>query len=177
MILVTIQSCIGMMCETPTTRLVATWQLKVVEYLFIFFMSLEMALKVCAYGFLFTPNAVVKDFGGVLDLFIFSVSVVFIYLSPGEVAVNSPAHMLILLRCLRPLRIFTLVPHMRKVIRTAFFFLLFFGSDGFFYSMFFFEAHTYIGKRKKTLFTFHFRLRQAKVKGESEKVILSLFRK
>lgn len=46
MILVTIQSCIGMMFETPTTRLVDTWQLKIVEYLFIFFMSIEMTLKV-----------------------------------------------------------------------------------------------------------------------------------
>lgn len=64
----------------------------------------------------FTPNAVVKDFGGVLDLFIFTVSVVFLYLSPKEVVANSGAQFLMLLRCLRPLRIFTLVPHMRKVI-------------------------------------------------------------
>ena len=116
MIAVTIQSCIGMMFETPNRRLVETWQLKIVEYLFIFFMSIEMTLKVCAYGLFFTPNAVVKDFGGILDLFIFSVSLVFIYLSPEQVMANSGAQMLMLLRCLRPLRIFTLVPHMRKVI-------------------------------------------------------------
>lgn len=116
MIAVTIQSCIGMMFETPTVRLVNTWQLKIVEYLFVIFMSIEMTLKICAYGFLFTPNAVIKDFGGILDLFIFSVSLVFLYLSPEEVVVNSGAHILMLLRCLRPLRIFTLVPHMRKVI-------------------------------------------------------------
>jgi sodium leak channel non-selective protein len=116
MIAVTIQSCIGMMFETPTTRLVETWQLKIVEYLFVIFMSIEMILKVCAYGFLFTPNAVIKDFGGILDLFIYTVSLVFLYLSPDEVVVNSGAQILMLLRCLRPLRIFTLVPHMRKVI-------------------------------------------------------------
>ena len=116
MIAVTIQSCIGMMFETPTTRLVETWQLKIVEYLFVIFMSIEMTLKVCAYGLFFTPNAVVKDFGGVLDLFIFMVSLVFLYLSPEEVLANSGAQILMLLRCLRPLRIFTLVPHMRKVI-------------------------------------------------------------
>lgn len=116
MIAVTIQSCIGMMFESPTRRLVEVWQLKIVEYLFVLFMSIEITLKVCAYGFFFTPNAVIKDFGGILDLFIFSVSLVFLYLSPEEVGVNSGAQILMLLRCLRPLRIFTLVPHMRKVI-------------------------------------------------------------
>ncbi len=116
MIAITIQSCIGMMFESPTRRLVEIWQLKIVEYLFVIFMSIEITLKVCAYGFFFTPNAVIKDFGGILDLFIFSVSLVFLYLSPEEVGVNSGAQILMLLRCLRPLRIFTLVPHMRKVI-------------------------------------------------------------
>lgn len=107
---------IGMMFETPTFRLVNSTALIIVEYLFVFSMSIEMTLKVCAYGLFFTPNAVVKDFGGVLDLFIFTVSGFFLYLSPKEVHVNSAAHLLMLLRCLRPLRIFTLVPHMRKVI-------------------------------------------------------------
>lgn len=116
MIFMTIQSCIGMMFETPTRRLVETLPLQIVEYIFVISMSIEMTLKVCAYGLFFTPNAVVKDFRGILDLFIFSVSVVFLYLSPKEVEPNSPAQMLMLLRCLRPLRIFTLVPHMRKVI-------------------------------------------------------------
>lgn len=116
MIIMTIQSCAGMMFETPTRRLVETLPLQIVEYIFVITMSIEMTLKVCAYGLFFTPNAVVKDFRGIVDLFIFSVSVVFLYLSPREVEPNSPAQMLMLLRCLRPLRIFTLVPHMRKVI-------------------------------------------------------------
>jgi sodium leak channel non-selective protein len=116
MIAFTIQSCIGMMFETPSRRLVNTWQLKVVEYLFVTFMTIEMTLKVCAYGLFFTPNAVVKDFGGILDLFIFTVSLLFSILLPENVTINSGAQFLMLLRCLRPLRIFTLVPHMRKVI-------------------------------------------------------------
>lgn len=116
MIAMTIQSCAGMMFETPTRRLVDTVPLQIVEYIFVISMSIEMTLKVCAYGLFFTPNAVVKDFGGILDLFIFTVSVVFLYLSPKEVVANSGAQFLMLLRCLRPLRIFTLVPHMRKVI-------------------------------------------------------------
>ena len=116
MIAVTIQSCIGMMFETPNSRLVESWQLKIFEYLFVLFMSIEMTLKIFAYGLFFTPNAVVKDFGGILDVFTFTVSLVFLYLSPEEVAVNSGAQILMLLRCLRPLRIFTLVPHLKKVI-------------------------------------------------------------
>lgn len=116
MIAMTIQSCCGMMFETPTRRLVDSVPLQIVEYIFVISMCVEMTLKVCAYGLFFTPNAVVKDFGGILDLFIFGVSVIFLYLSPKEVVANSGAQFLMLLRCLRPLRIFTLVPHMRKVI-------------------------------------------------------------
>ena len=116
MIAVTIQSCAGMMFETPTERLVDSIPLQIVEYSFVIAMSIEMTLRVCAYGLFFTPNAVVKDFGGILDLFIFTVSVLFLYLSPKQVGANSGAQILMLLRCLRPLRIFTLVPHMRKVI-------------------------------------------------------------
>ncbi len=116
MIAMTIQSCAGMMFETPNRRLVDTVPLQIVEYLFVISMSIEMTLKVCAYGLFFTPKAVVKDFGGILDLFIFSVSAIVLYLSPKEVVANSGAQILMLLRCLRPLRIFTLVPHMRKVI-------------------------------------------------------------
>lgn len=35
---------------------------------------------------------------------------------PTNVATNSPAHLLMICRCVRPLRIFSLVPHMRKVV-------------------------------------------------------------
>lgn len=51
MIIVTIGSCIGMMFEMPNRRLVNTTQLKIVEYLFIFFMSIEMTLKVRKFVF------------------------------------------------------------------------------------------------------------------------------
>jgi len=37
-------------------------------------MSLEMGLKIMANGLFFTPSAVVRDLGGVLDLFIYGVS-------------------------------------------------------------------------------------------------------
>ena len=56
-----------------------------------------------------------RDFGGVLDLFIYMVSLVFISWRPKQVPQASGKQILMILRCLRPLRIFVLVPHMRKV--------------------------------------------------------------
>ena len=49
------------------------WQ--IAEYTFVICMSLEMALKVLADGLFFTPRAIVHDFGGILDMFIYAVSI------------------------------------------------------------------------------------------------------
>ena len=49
--------------------------LQIAEYAFVLCMSVEMGLKVAANGFFFTPKAVIRDFGGILDLFIYSVSI------------------------------------------------------------------------------------------------------
>ena len=38
-------------------------------------MSIEMMLKISANGLFFTPQAMVRDFAGILDLFIYAVSV------------------------------------------------------------------------------------------------------
>lgn len=116
MIFVTITSCISIAFEEPTKRIVENWQLQVAEYLFVICMSIEIGLKVCAHGFMFTPNALIKDFAGILDIFIYLISLIFLLMMPQQVPANSGAQILMLLRCLRPLRIFTLVPHMRKVI-------------------------------------------------------------
>ena len=37
-------------------------------------MSIELTLKVMADGLLFTPKAIIRDFSGILDVFIFAVS-------------------------------------------------------------------------------------------------------
>ena len=47
---------------------------QIAEYAFVICMTLEMTLKVLANGLFFTPKAVVNDFSGVLDLFIYGVS-------------------------------------------------------------------------------------------------------
>lgn len=46
----------------------------------------------------------------------FQVSLVFLCWMPEKVPQNSGAQILMILRCLRPLRIFILVPHMRAVV-------------------------------------------------------------
>lgn len=43
------------------------------EYVFVIFMSIELNLKIMADGLFFTPTAVIRDFGGVMDIFIYLV--------------------------------------------------------------------------------------------------------
>ncbi|KAL4219841.1 hypothetical protein ACF0H5_020252 [Mactra antiquata] len=116
MIMVTIMSCVSMMFETPHRRMTDTPSLKYAEFVFVIGMSIEMGLKIMANGFFFTPKAVVKDFSGVLEIFIYVVSVIFLCWQPEHVPPLGGAQILMILRCLRPLRIFILVPHMRKVV-------------------------------------------------------------
>lgn len=44
-------------------------------------MTFELAVKILANGFIFTPNAVVRDVGGVMTLFIYIVSFLHIFLN------------------------------------------------------------------------------------------------
>lgn len=116
MILVTTISCISMMFETPLYRVMEQPILQVAEYAFVIFMSLELSLKIMADGLFFTPKAYIKDCASALDVFIYIVSTTFLCWMPVSVPAGSPAQVLMILRCVRPLRIFTLVPHMRKVV-------------------------------------------------------------
>ncbi|XP_073827842.1 sodium leak channel non-selective protein na isoform X1 [Musca autumnalis] len=116
MIFVTTLSCISMMFETPNDRVMDHPTLQIAEYTFVIFMSLELALKILADGLFFTPKAYIKDVAAVLDVFIYIVSTLFLCWMPKQVPTNSAAQLLMVLRCIRPLRIFTLVPHMRKVV-------------------------------------------------------------
>ncbi|XP_056895404.1 sodium leak channel non-selective protein isoform X3 [Takifugu flavidus] len=117
MIIVTISSCISMMFESPFTRVMHVPMLQIGEYVFVIFMSIELNLKIMADGLFFTPTAVIRDFGGVMDIFIYLVSLIFLCWLPSDVPPESGAQLLMMLRCLRPLRIFKLVPQMRKVVR------------------------------------------------------------
>ncbi|XP_073899137.1 sodium leak channel NALCN isoform X4 [Castor canadensis] len=120
MIIVTICSCISMMFESPFRRVMHAPTLQIAEYVFVIFMSIELNLKIMADGLFFTPTAVIRDFGGVMDIFIYLVSLIFLCWMPQNVPAESGAQLLMILRCLRPLRIFKLVPQMRKVVRELF---------------------------------------------------------
>lgn len=74
MILVTTLSCISMMFETPLYRVMETPALQIAEYVFVCFMSMELALKILADGVFFTPKAYMKDVAAILDIFVYVVS-------------------------------------------------------------------------------------------------------
>uniref|UniRef100_F1KQ80 Sodium leak channel non-selective protein n=1 Tax=Ascaris suum TaxID=6253 RepID=F1KQ80_ASCSU len=121
MVIVTSLSCISMLFESPwpTTGenlIFNNVYLQITDYLFVLFMTFELVVKVLANGLFFTPKAVVRDFGGVMTLFIYITSVVFLLHMPKHVEINSFNQLLLIFRAMRPLRIYTLVPHIRRVV-------------------------------------------------------------
>lgn len=90
--------------------------LQVTEYVFVIAMGSELGLKTVADGLLFTPKALIKDVTGIMDLVIFTISCVFLCWLPSQVVRGTKEQVILLLRCVRPLRIFSLVPHMRRVV-------------------------------------------------------------
>jgi len=116
MIIVTTASCASMMCETGTQRVDNTRALRAAEYTFVIAMAIELLLKTMADGLFFTPNALLAHVAGIMDFAIFGVSLVFVIVMPSHVPPQSLQQTLLVLRCVRPLRIFSLVPHMRKVV-------------------------------------------------------------
>lgn len=65
-------------CELNVSRRISFYLFVVFqigEYVFVIFMSIELNLKIMADGLFFTPTAVIRDFGGVMDIFIYLVRV------------------------------------------------------------------------------------------------------
>ncbi|VEL35661.1 unnamed protein product [Protopolystoma xenopodis] len=118
MITVTLLSCSSMALETPFRRLMNTPEYQIAEYVFFVAMTIELILKILADGLIFTPKAMLKDFGGFLDLFIYIISLIFVsyMMRVTVIGPGSGGQLLMMLRCLRPLRIFCLVPPMRQVV-------------------------------------------------------------
>uniref|UniRef100_A0A915CHN7 Ion transport domain-containing protein n=1 Tax=Parascaris univalens TaxID=6257 RepID=A0A915CHN7_PARUN len=121
MVLITALSCCSMLFESPwpTTGenlIFNNPYLQVCEYLFVVSMTFELAVKILANGFFFTPNAVVHDLGGVMTLFIYITSMIYLIWMPNHVEINSLAQFMMIFRAMRPLRIYTLVPHIRRVV-------------------------------------------------------------
>lgn len=116
MIIVTLVSCVAMMLETPTQRTFVRTSTEVIEYIFVVAMSLELGVRILADGLIFTPNAVIQNFGGVMDVFIYFVALAYVTWQPHPIPARSGPQVLMVLRCLRPLRLVTLVPKMQQVI-------------------------------------------------------------
>lgn len=116
MIVITTLSCVSMMFETPFVRVMNTPALQVSEYVFVVSMTIELSLKTLANGLFFTPKALLSTTAGMMDAFVFITSLIFAIWMPQDVEPQSVAQYLMLLRCVRPLRIFSLIPHMRQVI-------------------------------------------------------------
>uniref|UniRef100_A0A1I7S1Q3 Sodium leak channel non-selective protein n=1 Tax=Bursaphelenchus xylophilus TaxID=6326 RepID=A0A1I7S1Q3_BURXY len=121
MVIVTLMSCASMLSESPwpptgENLVVNNFYLQIADYLFVLAMTIELGLKITADGLFFTPNAVVRDVGGVMTIFIYFTSVVFLLLMPKHIEINSFEQFLMICRAMRPLRIYTLVPHIRRVV-------------------------------------------------------------
>lgn len=116
MIFITTLSCVSMMFETPSVRIMVTPGLQVAEYVFVVCMTIELSLKTLANGLVFTPKALLSTVAGIMDSFIFITSLTYAIWMPQEVEPQSFAQFLMLLRCVRLLRVFSLIPHMRQVI-------------------------------------------------------------
>ncbi|TMS38414.1 hypothetical protein L596_005144 [Steinernema carpocapsae] len=125
MVIVTGLSCASMLFESPwpTTGenlVMNNFYLQITDYLFVLCMTLELAVKVLANGLFFTPQAAVRDVGGVMTVFIYITSLIFLLTMPKHVEINSASQLLMICRALRPLRIYTLVPHIRRVVLELF---------------------------------------------------------
>ncbi|VDM59301.1 unnamed protein product [Angiostrongylus costaricensis] len=121
MVFVTSLSCWSMLFESPwpTTGenlIFNNPYLQITEYLYVVAMTFELVMKVIANGLFFTPKAVVKDVGDIMTFFIYFTSVIYLLWMPSHVEINSWAQLLMIMRAMRPLRIYTLVPHIRRVV-------------------------------------------------------------
>jgi sodium leak channel non-selective protein len=86
------------------------------EWIFLICMTVELGIKACARGLIFTPNAILASSGGVIDFLVWIGSIGTIFLPP-HVSRPSFGYKLLCLRCIRPVRIFKLLPPVRKVAK------------------------------------------------------------
>jgi hypothetical protein len=77
---------------------------------------MEMSIKIIAFGFIFSPNAYLKDAWNILDFIIVSTS-----LLPIVVTINFSVNSLRAIRVLRPLKTITKVKSLKMIVSTLFF--------------------------------------------------------
>jgi len=105
-----------MIAETPSERTFDSDALSVIEYIFVVTTSIELVLKIISDGLLLSPNAFIRDFGNILHVLIYIVSLIYIAWKPKIIPVGSAQQVILVLRALRPLRLITLAPPLRKVV-------------------------------------------------------------
>ena len=119
-IFITFSSCVAMMFENSNNRTFDDPVLEFFEYLFVVSTSLELVIRVLADGLMFTPNAVIRSFGDVMDIFIYLIGFIYVSSSPTIIPKGSAAYALVVFRALRPLRVINLIPKTRQVIQELF---------------------------------------------------------
>jgi hypothetical protein len=75
-----------------------------------------MLIKICAFGFLFAPNAYLKDAWNILDFIIVTTS-----LLPIVIDLNFSVNSLRAIRVLRPLKTITKVKSLKMIVSTLFY--------------------------------------------------------
>lgn len=116
MLMCTWVSLIAMFDETPNRRTFDSTLLSVIEYIFVISSTIELALRIIADGLIFAPNAFIRNIGSVLHVFIYVVSLIYLCWKPEVIPAGSAAQVLLVLRALRPIRLITLAPPLRKVV-------------------------------------------------------------
>ena len=90
--------------------------LLLVEYIFIVISTIELLLRIIADGFVLGHAPMMKDLSDVLHVTIYIGSVVFIIWQPEEIERFSLAYFLMVVRCLRPIRMITCLSPLRKEV-------------------------------------------------------------
>ena len=70
--------------------------LQVSDYIFVTAMAIELMVKLLAEGLIFTPKALLRDMSGILDVIIFSVSLIWLSWMPTSIQQNSWGQLLMI---------------------------------------------------------------------------------
>ena len=111
MILVTLICCSTLIFETPDYSILNSSEIISIELFFILTLLADLSLKLIANG-LFTPDSRLFNVWFLIDSIVLINSIILILLQ--QLGFEIPLIMLVL-RCLRPLRFFSLIPNMQHV--------------------------------------------------------------
>lgn len=111
MLLTLICCCSTLIFENPDYSILNSPKIILIECLFISTLFIDLSLKLVAFGF-FTPDSLLFNLWFLIDLIVLLNSIVLILLQQFNFEIPL---IILVLRCLRPLRFFSLIPNMKKV--------------------------------------------------------------